>query len=168
MSSWPLLSVVTFLPLIGSLIIIFIKDDQNSSKNIRWAALSTSLFTFLLSCIVWLQFDYFNSSYQFVEKVTWFNDFNFNYHIGVDGISLFMVILTTFLTPLCILASWTNIEKRVKEYMLAFLILETLMIGMFVAIDILLFYIFFEAVLIPMYLIIGIWGGVTYVIHKLQ
>ncbi len=160
MSSWPLLSVIIFLPLIGSLIIIFIKDDQNSSKNIRWAALSTSLFTFLLSCIVWLQFDYFNSSYQFVEKVTWFNDFNFNYHIGVDGISLFMLILTTFLTPLCILASWTNIEKRVKEYMLSFLILETLMIGMFLAIDILLFYIFFEAVLIPMYLIIGIWGGV--------
>ena len=160
MSSWPLLSVIIFLPLIGGLIIIFIKDDQNSSKNIRWAALSTSLFTFLLSCIVWLQFDYFNSSYQFVEKVTWFNDFNFNYHIGVDGISLFMVILTTFLTPLCILASWTNIEKRVKEYMLSFLILETLMIGMFLAIDILLFYIFFEAVLIPMYLIIGIWGGV--------
>ena len=160
MSSWPLLSVITFLPLIGGLIIIFIKDDQNSSKNIRWAALSTSLFTFLLSCIVWLQFDYFNSSYQFVEKVTWFNDFNFNYHIGVDGISLFMLILTTFLTPLCILASWTNIEKRVKEYMLSFLILETLMIGMFLAIDILLFYIFFEAVLIPMYLIIGIWGGV--------
>ena len=109
--------------------------------------------------MLWLQFDSSNRSYQFVEKISWFEDLNFNYHIGVDGISLFMILLSTFLTPLCILASWKSIQKRIKEYMFAFLFLETVMIGMFASIDMLLFYIFFETVLIPMYLIIGIWGG---------
>ena len=159
MSDWPLLSVIIFLPLVGSLMIILIKDDSINSMNIRWAALWTSVGTFILSCLLWIQFDYSNNAYQFVEKINWFDDFNFNYHIGVDGISLFMILLSTFLTPLCILASWKNIQKSIKEYMLAFLFLETVMIGMFASIDILLFYIFFEAVLIPMYLIIGIWGG---------
>ena len=159
MSNWPLLSVIIFLPLLGCLIIIFIKEDTKPSLNIRWAALWTSIGTFILSCLLWIQFDYSNNSYQFVEKITWFDDFNFYYHIGVDGISLFMILLSTFLTPLCILASWNSINKRIKEYMLAFLFLETAMIGMFASIDILLFYIFFETVLIPMYLIIGIWGG---------
>ena len=159
MTNWPLLSVIIFLPLIGSLIIVFIKEDSISSINIRWAALWTSIGTFILSCLLWIQFDNNNSSYQFVEKINWFDDFNFYYHIGVDGISLFMILLSTFLTPLCILASWKSIQFRVKEYMLAFLFLETVMLGMFSSIDILLFYIFFEAVLIPMYLIIGIWGG---------
>ncbi len=159
MTNWPLLSVIIFLPLIGSLIIVFIKEDSISSINIRWAALWTSIGTFVLSFLLWIQFDNNNSSYQFVEKINWFDDFNFYYHIGVDGISLFMILLSTFLTPLCILASWKSIQVRVKEYMLAFLFLETVMLGMFSSIDILLFYIFFEAVLIPMYLIIGIWGG---------
>ena len=159
MINWPLLSVIIFLPLIGSIIILFIKEDDITSNNIKWSALLTSIGTFILSLILWLQFDYLNPSYQFVEKFRWFDDFKFFYHIGVDGVSLFMVLLSTFLTPICILASWSNIKKRVKEYMLAFLFLETVMIGMFASIDILLFYIFFEAVLIPMYLIIGIWGG---------
>ena len=159
MIDWPLVSVIIFLPLIGALIILFIKEDELTSINIKWAALFTTLGTFILSLILWLQFDYLNPSYQFQEKFRWFSDFNFYYHIGIDGISLFMVILSTFLTPLCILASWESIKKRVKEYMIAFLILETVMIGMFLSVDILLFYIFFEVVLIPMYLIIGIWGG---------
>ena len=159
MITWPLLSVIIFLPLLGALIILLIKEDENSASNIRLAALYTSLGVFVLSLLLWLQFDYNNPGYQFVEKFVWFNDFNFYYHIGVDGISLFMIILCTFLTPLCILASWQNIKYKVKEYMIAFLFLETVMIGMFSSIDILLFYIFFEAVLIPMYLIIGIWGG---------
>ena len=159
MTDWPLLSVIIFLPLIGGLIILLIKEDSISANNIRWSALWTSVGTFVLSCVLWLQFSYSERSYQFVEKVSWFEDFNFNYHIGVDGISLFMILLSTFLTPICILASWKSITKRVKEYMLAFLFLETVMIGMFSSIDILLFYVFFEAVLIPMYLIIGIWGG---------
>ena len=159
MTDWPLLSVIIFLPLIGGLIILLIKEDSISANNIRWSALWTSVGTFVLSCVLWLQFSYSEGSYQFVEKVSWFEDFNFNYHIGVDVISLFMILQSTFLTPICILASWKSITKRVKEYMLAFLFLETVMIGMFSSIDILLFYVFFEAVLIPMYLIIGIWGG---------
>ena len=159
MTDWPLLSVIIFLPLIGGLIILIIKEDSIGSINIRWAAFWTSIGTFILSCLLWLQFDSSKQSYQFVEKISWFDDFNFNYHIGVDGISLFMIILSSFLTPLCILASWKSIQKRIKEYMFAFLFLETVLIGMFASIDILLFYIFFETVLIPMYLIIGIWGG---------
>ena len=155
----PILSLTIFLPMLGALVILLIKDDENSENNIKKVALWTSVGVFLLSLFIWLQFDSSNSSYQFQEKFRWFNDFNFYYHIGIDGISLFMVILSTFLTPLCILASWESIKKRVKEYMIAFLFLETVMIGMFSSVDILLFYIFFEAVLIPMYLIIGIWGG---------
>ena len=159
MINWPLLSVIIFLPLIGSVIILFIKEDDVTSNNIKWSAFLTSIGTFILSLTLWFQFDYLNPSYQFEEKFRWFDDFNFYYHIGVDGVSLFMILLSTFLTPICILASWSNVKKRIKEYMLAFLFLETVMIGMFASIDILLFYIFFEAVLIPMYLIIGIWGG---------
>ena len=159
MTDIPILSLTIFLPLLGAIVILLIKDDENSINNIKKVALLTSVGVFLLSLFIWLQFENSNPGYQFQEKFRWFNDFNFYYHIGIDGISLFMVILSTFLTPLCILASWESIKKRVKEYMIAFLILETVMIGMFSSVDILLFYIFFEAVLIPMYLIIGIWGG---------
>ena len=159
MIDWPIISATIFLPLIGSLIIFLIKEDETTSNNIKWAALWTSIGTFVLSCLIWFQFDHSTSQYQLVEKYKWFNDFNFYYQVGVDGISLFMILLSTFLTPFCILASWENIKKRIKEYMIAFLFLETVMIGMFCSIDILLFYVFFEAVLIPMFLIIGIWGG---------
>ena len=159
MIEWPLISVIIFLPLLGALIIFLIKEDDSSTNNIKWAALWTSLGTFILSCLMWLQFDSSIVNYQLIEKYKWFSDFNFFYHVGVDGISLFMVMLSTFLTPFCILASWVSIKKRIKEYMMAFLFLETAMLGMFFSIDILLFYIFFESVLIPMFLIIGIWGG---------
>jgi len=159
MTDIPLLSLTIFLPLLGALVILLIKEDENSVNNIKKVALWTSVGVFLLSLLIWLQFDSTNAGYQFEEKFRWFNDFNFYYHVGIDGISLFMVILSTFLTPLCILASWESVKKKVKEYMLSFLFLETVMIGMFVSVDILLFYIFFETVLIPMYLIIGIWGG---------
>ena len=159
MTDIPLLSLTIFLPIIGALVILLIKEDEKSVNNIKKVAFWTSIGVFILSLLIWLQFDSSNPGYQFEEKFRWFNDFNFYYHVGIDGISLFMVILSTFLTPLCILASWENIKKRIKEYMLAFLFLETVMIGMFASVDILLFYVFFEAVLIPMYLIIGIWGG---------
>ena len=125
MIEWPLLSFTIFLPLLGSLIILFIKEEESSSENIKWAALFTSLGTFILSCLIWFLFDSKINSYQLVEKYKWFQDFNFYYHIGVDGISLFMILLSTFLTPLCILVSWKSIIKRIKEYMLAFLLLET-------------------------------------------
>ena len=159
MIEWPLITVTIFLPLLGMFIILLIKEDSTSSNNIKWAALWTSIGTFILSCLIWLQFDNSNPNYQMVEKYKWFDDFNIFYHVGVDGISLFMILLSTFLTPFCILASWENIRDRIKEYMMAFLFLETVMIGMFCSIDMLLFYVFFEAVLIPMFLIIGIWGG---------
>ena len=159
MNEWPLITITIFLPLLGMSIIFLIKEDQTSSNNIKWAALWTSIGTFVLSCLIWLQFDNSYQGYQMVEKYNWFSDFNIFYHVGVDGISLFMILLSTFLTPFCILASWESIKKRIKEYMMAFLFLETVMIGMFSSIDMLLFYIFFEAVLIPMFLIIGIWGG---------
>jgi len=159
MIEWPLISVTIFLPLLGMFIIFLIKVDSSSENNIKWAALWTSIGTFILSCLIWIQFDNSYIGYQFVEKHKWFTDFNIYYHVGVDGISLFMILLSTFLTPFCILASWVSIKKRIKEYMMAFLFLETVMIGMFSSVDMLLFYIFFEAVLIPMFLIIGIWGG---------
>ena len=128
MFEWPLLSVTIFLPLLGSLIILFIKEEEISANNIKWAALFTSLGTFILSCLIWFVFDSSIDSYQLSEKHKWFDDFNFNYHIGVDGISLFMILLSTFLTPLCILASWKSITKKIKEYMIAFLLLETFLV----------------------------------------
>ncbi|MGQ2907164.1 MAG: NADH-quinone oxidoreductase subunit M [Aliihoeflea sp.] len=159
MTDWPILSTVTFLPLVGAFLILLIRDEGNSARrNIRNVALLTTVFTFLLSIFIWLGFDNADPGFQMVEKVDWL-DSGISYHLGVDGISMLFVILTTFLMPICILASWNAIEKRIKEYMIAFLILETLMIGVFCALDLVLFYVFFEAVLIPMFIIIGVWGG---------
>lgn len=159
MTAWPILSLVTFLPLVGVLLILFIKDDsENARRNIRAIALLTTTFTFIISVFIWTGFDNSQAGFQFVEKAAWL-DSGISYHMGVDGISMLFVILTTFLMPLCILASWEAIEKRVKAYMIAFLLLETLMIGVFCALDIVLFYVFFEAGLIPMFIIIGVWGG---------
>ena len=131
------------------------KDDKVS----KWIALITTLATFLLSLLLWTNFNSETAQFQFVENMPWIVGYNINYHLGIDGISLFMVILTTFLMPLCILCSWEAIERRVREFMIAFLLLETFVIGVFVSLDLLLFYIFFEGMLIPMYLIIGVWGG---------
>ena len=159
MSGVPILSLVTFLPLAGTLIILFIREEGESARrNIRAVALWTTVFTFLVSLFIWTGFDNANPGFQFVEKTGWL-DSGISYHMGVDGISMLFVILTTFLMPLCILASWQSVDRRVKEYMIAFLILETLMIGVFCALDIVLFYVFFEAGLIPMFIIIGVWGG---------
>ncbi len=154
-----LLSIVTFLPLVGVLFILLVRgDDAPALNNIRWVALITTSFTFMISLFVWGGFSYADPGFQFVEKRDWLGGV-ITYHMGVDGISMLFVILTTFLMPFTILASWFSVKTRVKEYMIAFLILETLMIGVFCALDLVLFYIFFEASLIPMYLIIGIWGG---------
>lgn len=160
MTAWSnLLSLVTFLPLVGVLLILPINDDSpNARRNIRAIALWTTSITFLVSLFIWTGFDNSQAGFQFVEKFAWL-DSGISYHMGVDGISMLFVILTTFLMPLCILASWESIEKRVKAYMIAFLLLETLMIGVFCALDIVLFYVFFEAGLIPMFIIIGVWGG---------
>ncbi|MEW7006773.1 NADH-quinone oxidoreductase subunit M [Lentilitoribacter sp. EG35] len=159
MIDWPLLSTVTFVPLIGVLVLLFLDDSsQTGRRNIRNVALLVTLFTFVLSLFIWKNFDNANPGFQMVEKMDWLGT-GISYHMGVDGISMLFVILTTFLMPLCILASWTSIESRLRDYMIAFLILETLMIGVFCALDIVLFYVFFEAGLIPMFIIIGVWGG---------
>ncbi len=160
MSSWPILSLVTFLPLVGALFCLVVNGPKEAvDRNCRSAALITSLVTFVLSLVLWAQFDIAKPGFQFEEKLAWVPALHIGYHMGIDGISLFFVLLSTLLTPICILASWESIQSRVKEYMVAFLVLETFMVGMFCALDLALFYIFFEGVLIPMFLIIGVWGG---------
>ncbi|MEP9351124.1 NADH-quinone oxidoreductase subunit M [Xanthobacter sp. KR7-225] len=159
MTGWPILSVVTFLPLVGALFILAVRGDSEvTARNARWVALWTTLVTFVVSLLLLPGFDPAASGFQFVEKKAWLGEVA-AYHMGVDGISLPFVILTTFLMPFCILASWESVHKRVKEYMIAFLVLETLMVGTFCALDLVLFYFFFEGGLIPMFLIIGVWGG---------
>jgi NADH-quinone oxidoreductase subunit M len=158
MTSWPILSVVTFLPIVGALFIAFLGDDEAGLRNTRWVALWTTLITFAISLILVWRFDPSTADFQFVEKRPWLGG-TITYAMGVDGISLPFVVLTTALMPISILASWTSIQNRVREYMIAFLVLETLMVGTFCALDLVLFYLFFEGGLIPMFLIIGVWGG---------
>lgn len=159
MAGVPILSLITFLPLVGLLVLLFINEDSEMGlKNIRMVSLLTTVFTFFISLSIWLGFDYSNPGFQFVEEAEWLGG-GLTYRMGVDGISMLFVILTTFLMPFCILASWETITNRVKEYMIAFLLLETLVIGVFCALDIVLFYVFFEAGLVPMFIIIGVWGG---------
>jgi NADH-quinone oxidoreductase subunit M len=160
MVSWPILSVVTFLPLVGALFCLVVQGPKEAvDRNCRSAALITSLVTFLVSLLLWVHFDPTKAGFQFEEKLAWIPALNIGYHMGIDGISLFFVLLSTLLTPICILSSWDAVQERVKEYMVAFLVLETFMVGLFCALDLALFYVFFEGVLIPMFLIIGVWGG---------
>jgi NADH-quinone oxidoreductase subunit M len=159
MSFGPILSLITWLPLVGAAFIFIVRGrDEAADTAARRIALMTTTITFLLSLAVWIGFDPGTAEFQFVERYEWLGG-SIAYHMGVDGISMLFVILTTFLMPLCILASWESITDRVKEYMIAFLVLETLMIGVFTALDLVLFYLFFEGGLIPMFLIIGVWGG---------
>jgi NADH-quinone oxidoreductase subunit M len=158
MAGWPMLSLTTFLPIAGVLFIMLLKEDEAGNRNARWVALWTTLVTFAVSLALLWRFDPSSPEFQFVEKRPWLGGFG-TYHMGVDGISLPFVILTTALMPICIAASWRAIRVRVKEYMIAFLVLETLMVGTFSALDLVLFYLFFEGGLIPMFLIIGVWGG---------
>ncbi len=156
-----LLSSLIFLPLLGALmILVFTRGDSASSANeARYIALFTTIITFAVSLICWISFDTTTANFQFVEKFEWFKGLNISYYLGLDGISLFMVLLTTFLMPICILCSWESVEKRVRAFMVNFLILEAFVIGVFCSLDAIMFYTFFEGMLIPMYLIIGIWGG---------
>ena len=160
MSELPIVSLVTFLPLFGALFILFVRGEPAVvARNARWGALWTSLITFVASLFLWFDFDASSAEFQFVDEAAWIPAFNMTYRVGVDGISLFFVLLTTLLTPICVLASWDAIVDRVKEYMIAFLVMETMMVGMFCALDLVVFYIFFEGVLFPMFLVIGVWGG---------
>ncbi|HAJ21073.1 MAG TPA: NADH-quinone oxidoreductase subunit M, partial [Rhodospirillaceae bacterium] len=159
-ASFPLLSLTTFAPLVGALFVMIIRGTpEEVARNARWVAFVASVTTFLLSLLVLANFDGSSADFQLVEYQPWLESVGIGYKMGVDGISIWFVLLSTLLSPLCILASWRSIKVRVREYMIAFLVLETMMVGMFCALDMLLFYIFFEGVLLPMFLIIGVWGG---------
>ncbi|HEY8163684.1 MAG TPA: NADH-quinone oxidoreductase subunit M [Methylocystis sp.] len=159
MFGFGILTGLTFLPLVGAAFLLTQRgEDQATLRNIRWATLLTTLVTFALSLYVWAGFDTSSAAFQFVEEKNWFGS-GLTYKMGVDGISMPLLLLTTFIMPFSILASFESVTKRVREYMIAFLVLETLMIGVFCALDLVLFYLFFEGGLIPMFLIIGIWGG---------
>jgi NADH-quinone oxidoreductase subunit M len=152
-----LLTYLILIPLIGSFLVLFIRREQ--ANLIRYAALGISTIAFLLSLVIYFQFDSANSDFQFINKIEWINGLNIHYHVGIDGMSLLLVLLTTFLTPLTLISSWSSIESKVKEFTFFFLMLEVGMLGVFISLDLFLFYIFWEAMLIPMYFIIGIWGG---------
>ena len=154
-----ILTILTFLPLVGVFFVLVVQGDDKAAKNnMRYIALVTTLVTFILSLVMWGMFDASNPEFQFVQNHEWIGDV-IGYRMGVDGISILFIVLTALLMPMCVLASWESIENRVKEYLIAFLILEFLMIGVFATLDLAMFYVFFEGGLIPMFLIIGIWGG---------
>jgi NADH-quinone oxidoreductase subunit M len=159
MLGFGILSGLLVLPLVGAAFILVLRGEGEAVRsNARWAALATTVATFLLSLVAWSRFDTSTPAFQLLESHAWLTEV-IRFKLGVDGFSMPFILLTTFLMPFCILASWDSIEHRVKEYMVAFLVLETTMIGVFAALDLVLFYLFFEAGLIPMFLIIGIWGG---------
>ncbi len=166
--NWPILSILIILPIFGSLLALFIPNknsedvqgQKNYILNVKLVSLWTSIMTFVLSLLLVIKFDYSDTNFQFSEYSDWIPTLGIVYRVGLDGFSLPFIVLTTFLTPICILCSWHSIQHKIKEFMISFLILESFIIGMFSALDLVVFYIFFEAVLIPMFLIIGIWGGV--------
>lgn len=160
MNEFPILSLMTFLPLIGAVLLLLVRGQSEAAMfRIKMVALLVSGLTFILSVVMLVNFDPLIAEFQFIEKKIWFESVGISYHMGIDGISLFFVVLSAFLTPICILASWNSVSMRLKEYLIAFLMLETFMIGTFCALDAILFYLFFEGVLIPMFIIIGVWGG---------
>jgi NADH-quinone oxidoreductase subunit M len=159
MASWPVLSIITFLPLLGAALIMVLPQSEAGVRNMRWTALWTSLITFALSLFILVYFDPKNPGFQLVERLEWIPGTGILYQKGVDGISLWFVLVSTFLTPICVVAVWESIKTRVREFLVALLVLETMMVGMFTALDLILLYVFFEGVLIPMFLMIGVWGG---------
>jgi len=162
MNGFPLLSLIILIPLLSALFIfIFVKQSKKPHKILfaKYIALMSSAFTLIATIYLMLHFDKQNQGFQFVEQYNWIESIGMQYYIGIDGISLFFIVLTALLTPICILSSLYAITKRIKEFLICFLLLESFVIGAFCALDIMLFYIFFEVILIPMYLIIGIWGG---------
>ena len=156
--NFPIISSLILLPTIGSLFLFFSKDKPNNNQTIKYVALFTSIVNFLISIYLWYQFDPTTSDFQFVEDRQWIKGF-INYKVGIDGISILFIVLTTFITPLCILSVNNTVKNRLRDFLIAILIMESFMIGVFCALDLVIFYLFFEAGLIPMFLIIGIWGG---------
>ncbi len=155
--NFPILSFITYLPLLGIVAIAFI--DGKHHDRIRWVAFLTGVVTFAASLPLYFLFDASTYRMQFVEDIPWIEQFGIRYHMGIDGISLFLILLTTFLSALAYLSTWSAVTEKVKGYMISLLFLETGMIGVFCALDFILFYFFWEVMLIPMYFIIGIWGG---------
>ncbi len=154
-----ILTILTFLPLLGALFVLIVPgNDELALNNMRRIALVTTAITFVFSLVMWAMFDPTTADFQFVQDYPWMGDV-IGYRMGVDGISILFIVLTAFLMPLCILSAWGSVKNRVREYMIAFLMLETLMIGVFATLDLAMFYVFFEGGLIPMFLIIGVWGG---------
>ena len=159
MSEIPILSILIFIPVVGIFFMLLIRNnDDQSSQNLKHTALWIAFLNFIISLFLLFSFDLNNPDFQFVEKYAWIES-GISYHLGIDGVSILFVILTTMLVPICILASYESIKFSVKEYLISFLALETFMIGVFCSLDLVLFYLFFEGGLIPMFLIIGIWGG---------
>ena len=156
--NFPILSSLILLPTIGAVFLFFSKSSKENNDTSKYVALFTSLVNFFLSIYLWILFDQTTSEFQFVEDRVWIKDF-INYKVGVDGISILFIILTTFITPLCIISVNNSVKKRLNEFLIAVLIMESFMIGVFCSLDLVVFYLFFEAGLIPMFLIIGIWGG---------
>tara|TARA_B100000686_G_scaffold352512_1_gene454733 strand:- start:430 stop:1932 length:1503 start_codon:yes stop_codon:yes gene_type:complete len=157
--NFPILSSIIFIPLIGALFILVISGEQKTvEKNSKYVAAFSSLANFLLSLFLWYSFDSSTPDFQFIEKKNWMNGF-INFQIGIDGISILFILLTTFITPVCIFSGIYSIKFKIKEFLIAILIMETLMLGVFCSLDLVIFYLFFEGGLIPMFLIIGIWGG---------
>ena len=156
--SFPILSSLILLPTIGALFLFFTKDKDGNNSTAKYVALFTSIVNFLISIYLWISFDQSISDFQFVEDRLWIEGF-INYKVGVDGISILFIILTTFITPLCIISVNNSVKNRLRDFLIAILIMESFMIGVFCALDLVVFYLFFEAGLIPMFLIIGIWGG---------
>ena len=156
--NFPIISALILLPTIGSLFLIFSKSNNGNNSTVKYVALFTSLVNFLLSIYLWYLFDQNTSEFQFVEDRKWLVGF-VNYKVGIDGISILFVVLTTFITPLCIISVNNSIKVRLRDFLIAILIMESFMIGVFCSLDLIIFYLFFEAGLIPMFLIIGIWGG---------
>ena len=155
--NFPILSTLIFLPLLGASF-IFLSRSQENDKGVKYVALFTSFANFLLSIFLWLTFDQNISSFQFVEEKNWISGF-IKFKLGIDGISILFIVLTAFITPICVISCINSVKTRMKEFLIAILILETFMIGVFCSLDLVIFYLFFEAGLIPMFLIIGIWGG---------
>ncbi|MGD8907699.1 MAG: NADH-quinone oxidoreductase subunit M [Chromatiales bacterium] len=156
-ADWPILTLTIWLPIIGGLMVLASGDREPSAT--KWTALVVAVLTFIVSLPLWFTFDSATAQMQFVERVPWIPTFDVEYYLGVDGISMPLIILTTFITPLVVIAGWEVIKYRPSQYMAAFLIMEGVMVGVFSALDAMLFYVFWEAMLIPMFLIIGVWGG---------
>ena len=157
--NFPILSAIIFIPLVGAFFILITKGNQkNVEKNSKYVAIFSSLVNFLLSLFLWFSFDPEISEFQFVEKKIWIEGF-INFQLGIDGISILFILLTTFITPICIFSGIQSIKFKIKEFLITVLVMETFMLGVFCSLDMVIFYLFFEGGLIPMFLIIGIWGG---------